>query len=83
MQIGPSYFMRPGLNREWLERIWAHSVIPYVEEQFFDEPDRAEDFALAAIEQRLHNAPPATTEPNEEAVNPEPETDPASGVETN
>ena len=57
LQIGPSYFMRPGLNRQWLERIWAHSVLPYVEEQFFDEPDRVEEFTLAAIEQRINGAP--------------------------
>ena len=28
LQIGPSYFMRPNLDRKWLERIWAHSVLP-------------------------------------------------------
>ena len=56
LQIGPSYFMRPRPDRQWLERIWAHSVLPYVEEQFFDEPDRVEEFALAAIEQRINGA---------------------------
>ena len=81
LHIGPSYFMRPGLNRQWLERIWAHSVIPYVEEQFFDEPDRVEEFTLAAIEQRINGAPAAVTEPSEEVDNPEPEAGPAPGVE--
>ena len=81
LQIGPSYFMRPGLNRQWLERIWAHSVLPYVEEQFFDEPDRVEEFTLAAIEQRINGAAAAATEPSEEVEHPEPEADPAPGVE--
>jgi 5-methylcytosine-specific restriction enzyme B len=81
LQIGPSYFMRPGLNRQWLERIWAHSVLPYIEEQFFDEPDRVEEFTLAAIEQRINGAAAAMTEPSEEVDNPEPEADPAPGVE--
>ena len=81
LQIGPSYFMRPGLNREWLERIWAHSVLPYIEEQFFDEPDRVEEFALAAIEQRVNGASVAATEPSEEVEHPEPAADPAPGVE--
>ena len=80
LQIGPSYFMRPGLNRQWLERIWAHSILPYVEEQFFDEPDRVEEFALAAIEQRVNSAPGGAPESNEEVEYPA-EADPASGVE--
>jgi 5-methylcytosine-specific restriction enzyme B len=81
LQIGPSYFMRPGLNRRWLERIWAHSILPYIEEQFFDEPDRVEEFTLAAIEQRVDRGADRAPEPNEEVEDPEPEADPASGVE--
>jgi 5-methylcytosine-specific restriction protein B len=64
LQIGPSHFMRPGLNRQWLERIWAHSVLPYVEEQFFDEPERAQEFELSRLEERIGRpapAPPAET----------------------
>lgn len=80
LQIGPSYFMRPGLNRQWLERIWAHSVLPYIEEQFFDEPDRVDEFTLDAIEQRVNRASAATTEQSEEVGDPE--ADPAQGVET-
>jgi 5-methylcytosine-specific restriction enzyme B len=50
MAIGPSHFMREGLDRKWLERIWSHSILPYVEEQYFDEPDRAVIFELARLE---------------------------------
>jgi 5-methylcytosine-specific restriction protein B len=82
LQIGPSYFMRPGLDRKWLELIWAHSVIPYVEEQFFDEPDRVEEFALAAVEERLRGTTIQLSESSEEAENQEREADRASGVET-
>ena len=81
LQIGPSYFMRPGLDRKWLERIWAHSVLPYIEEQFFDEPDRVEEFTLAAIEQSVKGFAAGATDPSEEVENPEPEADLASGVE--
>jgi 5-methylcytosine-specific restriction enzyme B len=80
LQIGPSYFMRPGLNRQWLERIWAHSILPYIEEQFFDEPDRVEEFKLDVLEQRLNRVADRTPEPIEE-VNHSEEADPASGVE--
>jgi 5-methylcytosine-specific restriction enzyme B len=58
LQIGPSHFMRPGLDREWFERIWRYSVLPYIEEQFFDEPERVQEFELERIEAKLRK--PAT-----------------------
>ena len=70
-----------GSNRRWLERIWAHSVLPYIEEQFFDEPDRAEEFRLAAIEHRVNCADGGGTRTNEEVDDPKPEADPTSRVE--
>ena len=81
LQIGPSHFMRPGLDRRWLERIWAHSVLPYIEEQFFDEPDRVDEFTLATVEQRVSRATTDAAETSEEADD-HAEADPASGVET-
>ena len=30
LRIGPSYFMRPNLDRAAFECIWAHSVLPYI-----------------------------------------------------
>ncbi len=50
LAIGPSHFMRPDLDRAGLERIWKHSIMPFIEEQFFDEPDRVAEFELAALE---------------------------------
>ena len=45
--IGPSYFMAKGdLNDVVVERIWKHSVLPYIEERLFGESDRLGDFAL-------------------------------------
>jgi 5-methylcytosine-specific restriction enzyme B len=44
--IGPSYFMRDSLDEEWLELIWQHQIMPYLEEHFFGEPDRLSDFKL-------------------------------------
>ena len=49
--IGPSYFMKEGLDEDAVERIWKHSVIPYIEEHLFGEPDRLEEFKL----ERLRN----------------------------
>ena len=40
--IGPSYFMKKdGLDEtDMVERIWKHSVLPYIEERLFGESDR-------------------------------------------
>ena len=44
--IGPSHFMRPGLDAAAVERVWKHSVLPYVGEHLFGQRDRLGDFAL-------------------------------------
>ena len=44
--IGPSYFLDPDLDEEWVRLIWEHSVLPYIAEQFFGEEDRLDEFAL-------------------------------------
>jgi 5-methylcytosine-specific restriction enzyme B len=47
--IGPSYFMREDLDERWVELIWNHQIIPYLEEHFFGAPDRLEDFRLETL----------------------------------
>ena len=47
--IGPSYFMKDGLDDEAVERIWKHSVMPYIEEHLFGEPDRLSAFGLETL----------------------------------
>ena len=44
--IGPSYFMRKRLDKVAVERIWKHSVQPYVEEHLYGERDKLSAFAL-------------------------------------
>ncbi len=44
--IGPSFFMKPGLDDEAVRRIWKHNVLPYVEERLAGEHDRLADFEL-------------------------------------
>ena len=45
--IGPSYFMRDGLDEAAVRRIWRHSVLPYIEERLSGQgSDRLADFAL-------------------------------------
>ena len=44
--IGPSYFMRKGLNEAGVKRIWEHSVLPYIAERLFNDRDRLAEFEL-------------------------------------
>ena len=47
--IGPSYFMKDGLNEEMLRLIWKHNVRPYVEEHLYGEHDRLGEFDLDTL----------------------------------
>lgn len=42
--IGPSYFMKKGLDDAMAERVWRHAVRPYVGERLFGEPDALREF---------------------------------------
>jgi hypothetical protein len=54
-QIGPAYFMTEKLDEDWLEMIWRYSVTPYLEEHFFDEPERLGDFDLERILDKIQD----------------------------
>ena len=47
--IGPSYFMREGLDAAGVERIWEHSIRPYLAEGLFNDPNRLADFELEKL----------------------------------
>ena len=44
--MGPSYFMRSGLDEEMLRLIWEHNVLPYIEEHLYGEYDRLDEFGF-------------------------------------
>lgn len=54
--IGPSYFMRSGLDEEKVRLIWQHNVRPYIEEQLFGEPDRIDEFDLDRLRREVERA---------------------------
>lgn len=60
LHLGPSHFMRADLDERWLELVWRYSVLPFLEEQFFDEPNRIADFELAALRAARHPLSVAT-----------------------
>jgi 5-methylcytosine-specific restriction protein B len=42
--IGPSHFMRADLDAQTFELVWRHSIMPYVQEQLFDQEGREQEF---------------------------------------
>jgi 5-methylcytosine-specific restriction protein B len=48
--IGPSHFMRPDLDPGVLRRIWNHSILPTLEDHFFGNAHRLEEFQLDVLE---------------------------------
>ena len=47
--IGPSYFMKDGLDEAAVERIWKHSVLPYIEERLYGQQEEVEKFRLESL----------------------------------
>jgi hypothetical protein len=50
--IGITFFLHPDLPNQ-LEDIWRMEIEPYLEEQFFDQPDQIEAFRWAKVQQQL------------------------------
>ncbi|MCY3913241.1 MAG: AAA family ATPase [Chloroflexi bacterium] len=76
MAIGPSYFMNDKLDEEWAERIWRHSILPYVEEQLFGQTERIGEFKLnnlrAAVQRSTGAEEEAATANGQADAAPEP-----------
>ncbi len=51
-EIGISYFMRPTLTQE-IQDIWQMEIEPYLEEYFFDNLERVEEFRWARVAREL------------------------------
>ena len=50
LAIGPSHFMRTKLTAELVGQIWRYTVLPYIEDYFFDSPEEAENFTIEALQ---------------------------------
>lgn len=55
LQIGPSYFMREGLDDEQLRRIWKYSIAPYIEEQLFGQRSEIAHYQYDEVRNRYWN----------------------------
>jgi len=49
LAIGPSHFMKPKLDERMVKRIWKHSIVPYIEDHYFDSPDLAAEFTYEQL----------------------------------
>ena len=58
--IGPSYFMKEDLDGEAVERIWSHSVLPYIEECLFGDHEKIGEFDLKKLRGASDGVPPLT-----------------------
>ncbi len=52
LQIGPSHFMKEGIDTARLKQIWNYNVFPYVEDQLFGERAKINEFRFERVLQR-------------------------------
>ncbi len=67
--IGPSYFMKPGLDEAGVYRIWKHSVIPYIEERLFVEREGIGVFDLDTLRRAPNRGGPQEEQSSGDAGN--------------
>lgn len=49
LQIGPSHFMKKGLDEYGARRIWQYNILPFIEDQFFGQPDRIRSYEFDRV----------------------------------
>ncbi len=55
LQIGPSHFMKPGLDVDAVRRIWQYNIEPFVEDQFFGDRQQVDYFRFEAAYERYRD----------------------------
>ncbi|HSH60123.1 MAG TPA: AAA family ATPase [Acidimicrobiales bacterium] len=53
LQLGPSHFMKKGLDDAALRRIWDYNVVPFIEDQFYGEPSRIREYEFDRVMARF------------------------------
>ena len=53
LQIGPSHFMREGLDEEGLRRVWTYNIYPFIEDQLFGDPDKIGEYRFDRVLSRF------------------------------
>lgn len=68
--IGPSHFLRPHLTEDLVRLAWENSVLPFLEEHFFDDPNQVRRFDLDRLRKGMPEPSASGTEtsgPSDEA----------------
>lgn len=55
LQLGPSHFMRKGIDEAVIGRIWAYNIYPFVEDQLFGEPERIARYKFTEVLNRFRS----------------------------
>ena len=76
LMLGPSHFMKaygssPDEQRERLRRIWEYNIEPFIEDQFFGDPDRINRFRFDAVIGRHGSAAESDVDASDDGDNPE------------
>ncbi|MBK8538936.1 MAG: AAA family ATPase [Ardenticatenia bacterium] len=50
--LGPSHFMKSGIDETLMRRIWEYNIEPFIEDQFFGDPSQIERFRFPAVKGR-------------------------------
>jgi 5-methylcytosine-specific restriction protein B len=66
--IGPSHFLRKDLDETWARTTWEYAVLPTLEDHFYGQPTRLDDFEFDALRASI-SAQPAP-EPTDAAAPP-------------
>jgi 5-methylcytosine-specific restriction protein B len=53
LQLGPSHFMRTGIDEARLASIWRYNIIPFIEDQLFGEPAKMAKYRFEAVLDRF------------------------------
>jgi 5-methylcytosine-specific restriction protein B len=56
LQLGPSHFMKKGLDDAALRRIWNYNVVPFIEDQFYGEPARIREYEFDRVMARFRQS---------------------------
>lgn len=70
LQLGPSHFMKHGLDRDALRRIWEYDIEPFIEDQFFGDAARIDRFRFTQVWARFSDVAPESISEEPAAVEP-------------
>ena len=74
--LGPSHFMKkygssPDKQRQRLRRIWRYNIEPFIEDQFFGDPDQIAHFRFDAVMKRHGPAEGSDVDASDDGDDPE------------